>query len=226
MQADAPAQAEWVATWNDAADTAAQQHAAEVAAGDPLRGGAATWERHFQVAADREWYGAGWSSTLRPALAPVLRTLRRHAPHRALNMAVLGCGSSRVGPEMRAELGWPWPWTRPNVSNYDLSVAAIERMQANFTPPAPHRRRGLHFVAADARALPLSDGSTDFVIDKGTINAIISDRGYRRQERAARREHLLVRTLIGPRARLRRARLCGGLLQQLPLRRAQWALRP
>ena len=44
---DAPAG--WVGTWNDAEDTQAQQRAAESVAGDPLRGGAAAWERHHQV---------------------------------------------------------------------------------------------------------------------------------------------------------------------------------
>ena len=192
MQGAPPA--DWLPTWNDASDTEADSAATASAAGRPAAH-AAAWESHYTVAADREWYGATWSTTLRPALAMSLRALRKTATLRRLNIAVLGCGSSRVGPEMRRGLGWPWPWARPNVSNFDLSVAAVERMRASF-PPSTHalseRRSGLHFVAADARHLPLATASADLVLDKGTINSIIADRGYRRRERAARRPQVLL----------------------------------
>ena len=187
-------QTKWLPTWNDASDTEADSAASASAAGRPAAH-ATAWENHYTVAADREWYGATWRTTLRPALATTLLALRRRAPHRGLNIAVLGCGSSRVGPEMRRGLGWPWPWARPNVSNFDLSVAAIERMRASL-PPQAHvpsgRRTGLQFVAADARDLPLATASADLVLDKGTINSIIADRGYRRRERATRRPQVLL----------------------------------
>ena len=192
MQSGPPS--DWLPTWNDASDTEADSAASASAARRPAAH-ATAWENHYTVAADREWYGADWRTTLRPALATALRALRRRAPHRGLNIAVLGCGSSRVGPEMRHGLGWPWPWARPNVSNFDLSVAAVERMRVSFPPPThepSQRRTGLHFVAADARSLPLATASADLVLDKGTINSIIADRGYRRRERAARRPQVLL----------------------------------
>ena len=40
--------------------------------------------------------------------------------------------------------------------------------------------------------MPLRAASVDLVIDKGTINSILADRAYRRQERAARRGAVLL----------------------------------
>ncbi len=178
----------WLATWNDEAQHLADQETIRNASLHP-NGAAESWENtHAAAGSEREWYGVSWLGELKPALSSAILALRR-AKRRRLAVLELGCGSSPLGEDVRASVGWPWPWAAPNVTSVDISEGVVQQMSARL---ASSRRRGAHtYLAADARSLPLPAAHFDLVVDKGTINAMLADRGYRRAARMARRDLVL-----------------------------------
>ena len=179
----------WVATWNDEAAHLADQETIRNASRRP-NGAAESWEAtHAAAGSEREWYGVSWLGELKPALSSAILALRR-AKRRRLDVLVLGCGSSPLGEDVRASVGWPWPWAAPNVTSVDISEGVVRQMSARLA--SSRLRRGAHaYLAADARSLPLPAAQFDLVVDKGTINAMLADRGYRRAARMARRDLVL-----------------------------------
>ena len=178
----------WAATRNDEADHPADQETIRNASLHP-NGAAESWEATHVAAARSAVARASWLRELKPALSSAILALRR-AKRRRLDVLVLGCGSSPLGEDVRASVGWPWPWAAPNVTSVDISEGIVQQMSARLA--SSHLRSGAHtYLAADARSLPLPAAQFDLVVDKGTINAMLADRGYRRAARMARRDLVL-----------------------------------
>ena len=121
----------WAATWNDEAAHLADQATIQNASLHP-NGAAESWENtHAAAGSEREWYGVSWLGELKPALSSAILALRR-AKRRRLDVLVLGCGSSPLGEDVRASVGWPWPWAAPNVTSVDISEGVVRQMSARL----------------------------------------------------------------------------------------------
>eukprot|EP00826_Nyctotherus_ovalis_P064802 TRINITY_DN9513_c0_g1_i10.p1 TRINITY_DN9513_c0_g1~~TRINITY_DN9513_c0_g1_i10.p1 ORF type:complete len:165 (-),score=51.71 TRINITY_DN9513_c0_g1_i10:18-512(-) len=76
----------------------------------------------------------------------------------------IGCGTSRMTEDMYKE-GFT------ETTNVDISPTAIEQMKERYKESCPNAS----FVVMDARKLEFETGSFDVVVDKGTLDCLLSD---------------------------------------------------
>jgi len=77
-----------------------------------------------------------------------------------LQSLMVGCGNSKFSAEMH-EAGYR------RIVNIDISAAAVAKMEARFT------NLGLEWLAMDATKMDFEDDKFDFVVDKGTLDAMM-----------------------------------------------------
>jgi len=117
---------------------------------------AAYWEDRFQEEQEYEWFkGYASFNQLIEALVP-----------RSSRVLVLGCGTSRLAEDMYALSGYA------NIVSTDLSSTVVARMRERAT------REGLpsslSWEVADMLALPFAASSFDCVLEKGTIDCLLT----------------------------------------------------
>ncbi|XP_060630351.2 eEF1A lysine and N-terminal methyltransferase [Anolis sagrei] len=114
------------------------------------------WERFFRERGGRafEWYGA-WKS-LR---APLGRYLRPQD-----SILVVGCGNSELSEELYDE-GYQ------DITNVDISELVIKQMQERSV----HLRPKMTYMVMDVLQMDFPDGHFQVVLDKGTLDALLTD---------------------------------------------------
>ncbi|XP_061270118.1 endothelin-converting enzyme 2 isoform X5 [Bos javanicus] len=113
------------------------------------------WDQRYQGAADSapyEWFGD--FSCFRDLLEPELRPLDR--------ILVLGCGNSALSYELF--LGG-----FPDVTSVDYSSVVVAAMRARYAQVPT-----LRWETMDVRALGFPSGSFDVVLEKGTLDALLT----------------------------------------------------
>lgn len=60
-----------------------------------------------------------------------------------------------------------------NIVNVDFSQIVIDRMQSQHASTCP----GMTWIQGDVRSLPFEDSSFDVAIDKGTMDALMCEKG-------------------------------------------------
>ncbi|GFH58755.1 hypothetical protein CTEN210_15231 [Chaetoceros tenuissimus] len=113
------------------------------------------WDDMYNGNGDRpadkySWY-SGWEE-IKPFWLDLV-------PDKSSQILVAGIGNDIVPVQMFDE-GWN------NMIAFDYSDAAVERAKTLFSD------RNVNIFQADARDLPLNDGSIDTTFDKGTLDAI------------------------------------------------------
>ncbi|KAI9228063.1 MAG: S-adenosyl-L-methionine-dependent methyltransferase [Piptocephalis tieghemiana] len=91
--------------------------------------------------------------------------LRQYIPHKKSRILMLGCGNSTLSEDMYDD-GYT------NLVNVDFSHTVIEQMRERCAD-----RPGMTWLEMDIRHLDLPDGSFDVVLDKGTMDALMCDKG-------------------------------------------------
>lgn len=115
-------------------------------------------ERYAKMNKAYDWYGT-WDTesagplTIKPHVKPWL-------PARIDNVMNLGCGNSRIAEELYND-GFK------DIMNIDISQTAIDKMSAKFAGIL-----ALKFVKMDMLQMSFADGSFDFILDKGTLDAL------------------------------------------------------
>ncbi|XP_020735623.1 endothelin-converting enzyme 2 isoform X7 [Odocoileus virginianus] len=113
------------------------------------------WDQRYQGAADSapyEWFGD--FSSFRDLLEPELRPEDR--------ILVLGCGNSALSYELF--LGG-----FPDVTSVDYSSVVVAAMRARYAHVPT-----LRWETMDVRALGFTSGSFDVVLEKGTLDALLT----------------------------------------------------
>ncbi|XDB46764.1 PREDICTED: endothelin-converting enzyme 2 isoform X5 [Capra hircus] len=113
------------------------------------------WDHRYQGAADSapyEWFGD--FSSFRDLLEPELRPLDR--------ILVLGCGNSALSYELFLR-GFP------DVTSVDYSSVVVAAMRARYAHVPT-----LRWETMDVRALGFPSGSFDVVLEKGTLDALLT----------------------------------------------------
>ncbi|NWS75712.1 MET13 protein, partial [Crotophaga sulcirostris] len=120
-------------------------------------GSARYWERFFRQCGQRpfEWYGAF------PQLCPVLKKYVRPCD----KVLVVGCGNSELSEQMY-DVGMC-----EDIVNIDISDAVIREMQER----SRGRRPNMSYLLMDVLQMDFSDGHFQVVLDKGTLDAILTD---------------------------------------------------
>ncbi len=75
-----------------------------------------------------------------------------------------GCGNSLLSEQMHKGLG-----LKKNVTSIDFEDSVIKRMSNKGTP-------GVDYQVMDATAMTFENSSYDFVVDKGTLDALCADK--------------------------------------------------
>ncbi|KAI5475725.1 S-adenosyl-L-methionine-dependent methyltransferase [Pseudohyphozyma bogoriensis] len=84
---------------------------------------------------------------------------------KASKILVLGCGNSTLSADLYED-GYR------NVTNIDFSSVVIDRLSKQ------HRDKPeMKWIKGDVRSLPFEDGSYDVAIDKGTMDAMLAEKG-------------------------------------------------
>ncbi|KAJ2005372.1 hypothetical protein GGI04_001353 [Coemansia thaxteri] len=91
--------------------------------------------------------------------------LSKHIASREARILMLGCGNSTLSGDMY-EAGYQ------SIVNVDYSEVVIEQMRQR----TQHQPK-MTWEVMDVRALALDDGSVDVAIDKGTLDALMCDKG-------------------------------------------------
>ncbi|SAL96635.1 hypothetical protein [Absidia glauca] len=91
--------------------------------------------------------------------------LNEHISSKDASILILGCGNSTLGEDMYKD-GYR------NITNIDYSKTVIDNMKERCgdTP-------GMTWLEMDIRDLKFDNASYDIVIDKGTMDALMCDRG-------------------------------------------------
>jgi len=79
---------------------------------------------------------------------------------------MLGCGNSKLSEEM-------WDDGYKNIVNVDYSPVVIDRMKRKYETSRPE----MQWYEADVRQLPFEVEAFDMVIDKGTMDAMMTIKG-------------------------------------------------
>lgn len=115
-------------------------------------------ERYAKMNKAYDWYGT-WHTesagplTIKPHVKPWL-------PAKIDTVLNLGCGNSRIAEELYND-GFK------DVMNIDISQTAIDKMSAKFAGIS-----ALKFTKMDMLQMSFADASFDFVLDKGTLDAL------------------------------------------------------
>ncbi|KAJ7332732.1 hypothetical protein JRQ81_014912 [Phrynocephalus forsythii] len=114
------------------------------------------WERFFRARGGRpfEWYRA-WEE-LR---APLARYLRPPDP-----ILVVGCGNSQLSEQLY-DAGYQ------EIVNVDISEVVIKQMQERSAQLRPK----MTYMVMDVLQMDFPDGSFQVVLDKGTLDALLTD---------------------------------------------------
>ncbi|RUS15305.1 S-adenosyl-L-methionine-dependent methyltransferase [Endogone sp. FLAS-F59071] len=91
--------------------------------------------------------------------------LNEYIPNKSVRVLMLGCGNSTLSEDMYDD-GYK------NITNIDFSTVVIENMRTRCVD-----RPEMQWVEMDIRDLKFDDNSFDIVIDKGTMDALMCDRG-------------------------------------------------
>ncbi|KAJ1884899.1 hypothetical protein GGI01_002831 [Coemansia sp. RSA 376] len=102
-----------------------------------------------------------WFKTYRD-LEPLLS---KHIGSKDVRILMLGCGNSTLSSDMYDD-GYQ------SIINVDYSDVVIEQMRQRT-----QHQSGMTWEVMDVRALDLGDGSVDVAIDKGTLDALMCDKG-------------------------------------------------
>ncbi|KAI8381569.1 S-adenosyl-L-methionine-dependent methyltransferase [Radiomyces spectabilis] len=86
-------------------------------------------------------------------------------PHKDASILILGCGNSTLGEDMYRD-GYK------NITNIDYSGTVIENMKKRCEDMPD-----MKWLEMDIRALEFENESFDIIIDKGTMDALMCDRG-------------------------------------------------
>ncbi|NXG70174.1 MET13 protein, partial [Baryphthengus martii] len=120
-------------------------------------GSARYWDRFFRQRGQRpfEWYGAF------PELCPVLHKYVRPRD----KVLVVGCGNSELSEQMY-DLGMC-----EDIVNIDISNAVIRQMQER----SENKRPKMSYLLMDMLQMDFPDSHFQVVLDKGTLDAILTD---------------------------------------------------
>ncbi|KAK2540443.1 hypothetical protein Q9233_001315 [Columba guinea] len=120
-------------------------------------GSARYWERFFRQRGQRpfEWYGAF------PELCPVLHKYVRPRD----KVLVVGCGNSELSEQMY-DTGMC-----EDIINIDISDAVIRQMQER----SGSKRPKMSYLLMDMLQMDFPDAHFQVVLDKGTLDAILTD---------------------------------------------------
>ena len=116
------------------------------------------WDKMYEGTGDRpsqsySWY-CGWTE-----LSPFWTEL---VPDRLSHILIAGIGND-LTPSALYDEGWR------NITAFDYSESGVKKARNLF---GEKRSEGVTIMTADARDLPICDGSVDAVLDKGTLDAI------------------------------------------------------
>ncbi|KAJ2899421.1 hypothetical protein IWW38_000995 [Coemansia aciculifera] len=92
--------------------------------------------------------------------------LSKHIGSKNARILMLGCGNSTLSGDMYDD-GYH------NIVNVDYSDVVIDQMRRRSQQHQPK----MSWEVMDVRALSLDDGSIDVAIDKGTLDALMCDKG-------------------------------------------------
>ncbi|XP_074008685.1 eEF1A lysine and N-terminal methyltransferase isoform X2 [Numenius arquata] len=120
-------------------------------------GSARYWDRFFRHCGQRpfEWYGTF------PELCPVLRKYVRPRD----KVLVVGCGNSELSEQMY-DMGMC-----EDIVNIDISDAVIRQMQER----SGSKRPKMSYLLMDMLQMDFPDAHFQVVLDKGTLDAILTD---------------------------------------------------
>ena len=76
---------------------------------------------------------------------------------------MVGCGNSKLSIQM-------WEAGYKDITNIDISPSVIQQMKAQFPQ--------MVWEVMDATAMTYRDGEFDVIIDKGTLDALVSGKNY------------------------------------------------
>ncbi|KAI8141340.1 S-adenosyl-L-methionine-dependent methyltransferase [Fennellomyces sp. T-0311] len=119
----------------------------------------AYWEERYQNEDAQTTFD--WFKTY-DELKPLLR---EQIPNKEASILMLGCGNSTLGEDMYKD-GYK------NITNIDYSKTVIENMRTRCADMPE-----MKWLEMDIRDLQFPDESFDVVIDKGTMDALMCDRG-------------------------------------------------
>ncbi|GAB5589104.1 hypothetical protein Unana1_04004 [Umbelopsis nana] len=117
------------------------------------------WEERYQKESPQVTFD--WFKTyqdLKPTLNEVI-------PFKEASILMLGCGNSTLGEDMYDD-GYK------NITNIDYSCTVIKQMAERCSD-----RPEMKWLEMDIRDLKFEEQSFDIVIDKGTMDALMCDRG-------------------------------------------------
>ncbi|KAH7105999.1 S-adenosyl-L-methionine-dependent methyltransferase [Auriculariales sp. MPI-PUGE-AT-0066] len=110
-------------------------------------------ERYAKDDGWHEWF-KGYQE-LQPLLDEIV-------PDRSARILMLGCGNSALSKDM-------WEAGYKNIVNIDYSSVVIEKMRSVHA-----NMESIQWLEMDIRSLQFEDASFDVVIDKGTMDAILT----------------------------------------------------
>lgn len=96
---------------------------------------------------------------------------------------VLGCGNSALSEQMHKSLG-----LKKDIVSIDFEEAVIKRMKNKGVA-------GVEYLVMDATAMSFDSGSFDYAIDKGTLDALCSDKSPETASRVIAYFNEIVRVL-------------------------------
>jgi len=96
----------------------------------------------------------------------VAHIMRDLIPDKSSRLLMLGCGNSKLSEEM-------WDDGYKNIVNTDYSAVVINQMRRRHESLRPE----MQWHEMDVRDLGFEDGSFDVVIDKGTMDAMMTAKG-------------------------------------------------
>ncbi|KAF9956097.1 hypothetical protein BGZ72_003034 [Mortierella alpina] len=114
------------------------------------------WEERYSKEESFDWFKT--YEDLKPLL-------NEHITSKDARILMLGCGNSTLSEDMYDD-GFH------NIVNIDFSKTVIDNMTEKCKD-----RVGMEWIEMDIRDLKFEDGSFDIVIDKGTMDALMCDRG-------------------------------------------------
>lgn len=117
------------------------------------------WQRRYEQEPDAsfDWFKS--YSDLQPLLA-------KHTGSREARILMLGCGNSTLSGDMYDD-GYH------NIINIDFSDIVVEQMRQR----TQHRQPQMQWKVMDVRSLALDSASIDVAIDKGTLDALMCEKG-------------------------------------------------
>ncbi|KAF9971136.1 hypothetical protein BGZ73_005981 [Actinomortierella ambigua] len=114
------------------------------------------WDERYTKEDSFDWFKT--YAELQPLLS-------QHIPDKNARILMLGCGNSTLSEDMYDD-GYK------NIVNIDYSKVVIDKMAQKCAD-----RVGMEWIEMDIRNLKFDDDSFDIVIDKGTMDALMCDRG-------------------------------------------------